>query len=253
MNRTQLKITALGDIVSRDFRAGAIFDRYGLDYCCGGTRSLGEGCAQRGVSVDSVLSDLEALGPASPDRPDQDLGALVDHIVSRHHAYVRATTPVIQAHLSKVAAAHGARHRELHFIERAFTSVARDLSLHMVKEEQVLFPHIRALAAADRAGGPPPPDIFGTIQNPIRMMEIEHQEAGDGIEAIRELSGNYLPPADACETYRLVLKELEAFEQDLHTHVHLENNVLFPKAVELEEKVERATRGLKCAQAEQDR
>lgn len=248
MDRTQLRITTLGDILARDFRAGAILDRYGLDYCCGGTRTLDEGCAQRGVSVDAVLSDLEALGPVSPERPADDLGVLMDHIVDRHHAYVRTAIPVIQAHLSKVTAAHGARHTELRSIEREFMSLARDLSLHMIKEEQVLFPHIRALAAADVAGGPPPPDMFGTVQNPIRMMEVEHQEAGNGVSIIRELSGNYVPPADACETYRLVLEELDAFAQDLHTHVHLENNVLFPKAVELEAKVERTTRGLPCAQ-----
>ena len=115
----------------------------------------------------------------------------------------------------------------------------------MVKEEQVLFPHIRALADAARTEGPPPPDMFGTVQNPIRMMEIEHQEVGDGLAAIRELSGGYQPPEDACGTYRLVLEEIEAFERDLHTHVHLENNVLFPKAVELESKVEHTTHGLR--------
>jgi len=115
----------------------------------------------------------------------------------------------------------------------------------MVKEEQVLFPYIRALAEAARGNGPPPPDMFGTVQNPIRMMEVEHQAVGDSMAAIRELSGGYQPPDDACGTYRLVFEELNAFERDLHTHVHLEDNVLFPKAVELESKVEHTTRGLK--------
>lgn len=115
----------------------------------------------------------------------------------------------------------------------------------MVKEEQVLFPYIHALAEAVDHNGPHPPDMFGTVQNPIRMMEIEHREVGDGVEALRELSHDYQPPVDACRTYRLVLEELEAFERDLHTHVHLENHVLFPKAVELEEKAELMARGLK--------
>jgi regulator of cell morphogenesis and NO signaling len=250
MTRMQLETSTLGAIVSRDFRAGAILDRYGLDYCCGGARTLAEGCAQRGISVNAVLSDLEALNPGSAARVEDDPAALVDYIVSRHHAYVRASMPVIQAHLAKVVAAHGARHTELRSIDREFSTVAKDLLLHMVKEEQVLFPYIRALADAARTDGPPPPDMFGTVQNPIRMMEIEHQEAGDCLAAIRELSSAYQPPDDACGTYRLVMEELEAFERDLHTHVHLENNVLFPKAVELEAKIEHTTRGLKCQQSE---
>ncbi len=246
MTWPQLETTTLGDIVSRDFRAGAILDRYGLDYCCGGAHTLAEGCLKRGVSVARVVSELEALDPASRQAPEQDPVALIDHIVSKHHAYVRDTMPAIQNHLSKVAAVHGARHPELPFIEAKFSKVAADLSMHMVKEERVLFPYVRALAEAIAHGTPPPPDMFGTVQNPIRMMEIEHQEAGDGIETIRELTHGYETPADACSTYALVLRELEAFEKDLHVHVHLENNVLFPKAVELEEKAELMARGLKC-------
>jgi len=250
MTWTQLETTTLGEIVSRDFRAGAIFDRYGLDYCCGGARTLGEACQQRGVSVEEVAAELEALDPESRDTPAQDPAALVDHIVSRHHAYVRAAIPVIQQHLAKVAAVHGARHSELTFVDAQFSKVAAELSQHMAKEERVLFPYICALADAVTRDALPPPDMFGTVQNPIRMMEIEHQEAGDGIDVIRELTHRYQPPDDACSTYRLVLEELEAFEQDLHEHVHLENNVLFPKAVELEEKAELMARGLKCRQWE---
>lgn len=245
MNRSQLEASTLGEIVSRDFRAAAIFDRHGFDYCCGGARSLAEACSQRGISLVAVLSELEALDPGAREPVEDDPAALVDYIVSRHHAYVRTSLPVIQAHLAKVVAAHGANHAELGVIDATFSTVAMELSQHMVKEEQVLFPYIRALAEAVRADGPPPPDMFGTVQNPIRMMEIEHQEAGDGLAAIRELSHGYQPPDDACGTYRLVLEELNAFERDLHTHVHLEDNVLFPKAVELESQLEHATRGLK--------
>lgn len=245
MNQSQLKTSTLSEIVSRDFRAAAILDRHGFDYCCGGARSLVEACSQRGISLVDVLSELEALDPGSRERLEDDPAALVDYIISRHHAYVRTSMPVIQAHLAKVVSAHGANHTELSFIETEFSKVARELSQHMVKEERVLFPYIRALADAVRTDGPPPPDMFGTVQNPIRMMEIEHQEAGEGLAAIHELTRGYQPPDDACGTYRLVLEELDAFERDLHTHVHLEDNVLFPKAVELESKVEHATRGLK--------
>ena len=246
MTWPQLATTTLGEIVSRDFRAGAILDRYGLDYCCGGTRTLAEGCQTRGVSVERVVSDLEALDPETRESPEQDPGALIEHIVTRHHVYTREAMPVIQHHLSTIAAVHGARHPELPFIEAKFSKVAADMSLHMVKEERVLFPYIRALADAVSHGTPPPPDMFGTVQNPIRMMEIEHQDAGDGIAAIRELTHGYETPADACATYSMAMRELEAFEKDLHVHVHLENNVLFPRAVELEEKAELMARGLKC-------
>jgi regulator of cell morphogenesis and NO signaling len=250
MTRSPLERSTLGDIVSRDFRAGAILDRYGLDHCCGGARSLAEGCSQRGISIVEVLSELEALDHGSRERIEDNPAALVDYIVSRHHAYVRTSLPAIQAHLTKVVAAHGANHPELGVIDATFSTVATELSQHMMKEEQMLFPYIRALAEAVRGGGPPPPDMFGTVQNPIRMMENEHQEAGDGLAAIRDLSGGYEPPDDACGTYRLVFEELNAFERDLQTHVHLEDNVLFPKAVELESTVEHTTRGLKCQQSE---
>ena len=246
MTRSQLETAALGDIVARDIRAAAILDRYGLDYCCGGAGSLAQGCAERGVDVQQVVSDLESLDPAGRESSDTDLAALVDYIVGRHHAYIRASVPVIQQHLAKVVEAHGARHPELTAIDAQFAKVARELRLHMMKEEQVLFPYVRALAQAFDNTAAPPPNMFGTVQNPIRMMEIEHQEAGNDVALIHELTGAYEPPADACATYRLVLQELAAFEHDLHRHVHLENHVLFPKAVELEETIDRRGAGLKC-------
>src|SRR5687767_8819421 len=250
MTSANLEHSTLSDLVSRDSRAGAIFDRYGLDYCCGGARSLAEGCSQRGVNLAAVLSELEALDAGSREQVADDPVALVDYIVSHHHTYVRASLPIIQVHLTKVVAAHGANHTELSLVAAEFSKAAKELSQHMVKEEQVLFPHIRALADAVRTGGPPPPDMFGTVQNPIRMMEIEHEMVADALSAIRELTGGYQPPADACPTYTLVLEEIAAFERDLDAHVHLENHVLFPKAVELESALEHRTRGLKCQQSE---
>jgi regulator of cell morphogenesis and NO signaling len=250
MTPSKFESATLSDLVARDFRAGAILDRYGLDYCCGGARTLAEGCLQRGINLVAVLSELEALDPDSRGRVAEDPAALVDYIVLRHHAYVRTSLPIIQEHLTRVVAAHGANHTELTAVAAAFAKVARELTQHMVKEEQVLFPHIRALAEAVRSGGPPPPDMFGTVQNPIRMMEIEHEVVGDALASIRSLTGGYQPPADACPTYRLVLEELVAFERDLDAHVHLEDRVLFPKAVELESALEHATRGLKCQPSE---
>lgn len=245
MTRSQLETSTLGEIVSRDVRASAILDRYGLDYCCGGARSLVDGCSQRGVDLKRVVSELESLDPGERDTAEEDPAALVGHIVSRHHTYIRMSAPLIQRHLAKVVAKHGAVHPELGVIAAQFDTVADELRLHMLKEEQVLFPYIQALADAVDRDAAPPPDMFGTVQNPIRMMEIEHQEAGDGMAAIRELSRDYHVPAEACSTYRLVFQELAAFEQDLHQHVHLENHVLFPKAIELEAKAGLIERGLK--------
>jgi regulator of cell morphogenesis and NO signaling len=250
MTRSQLETSTLGEIASRDVRAGAILDRYGLDYCCGGTRSLADGCARRGVDLARVVSDLESLDPAERETPDEDPAALVAYIVARHHTYIRTSAPLIQQHLAKVVAKHAASHPELGVIAALFDTVADELRLHMVKEEQVLFLYIRALADAMNNGAPPPPDMFGTVQNPIRVMEIEHQEAGEGMANIRELSRDYRIPADACTTYRLVYQELAEFEQDLHQHVHLENHVLFPKAIELEAKAGLIERGLKSQRSE---
>jgi regulator of cell morphogenesis and NO signaling len=224
----------LGDIVSNNYHAAAVFERHGLDFCCGGRSSLAEACRQGNVDLATVVAELEGLESAEVGVPSEDPAELVSHILARHHAYVRSSVPVIEAHLAKVVAAHGERHPELLQIAGHFDGLSGELTLHMAKEEQVLFPYITALADAMRSGGPLPPDVFGTVQNPIRMMEIEHQHVGDTLAAIRALSSGYAPPADACTTYRLVYEELRAFESDLHRHVHLENNVLFPRAVRLE-------------------
>ena len=224
----------LGDIVSNNYQAAAVLERHGLDFCCGGRSSLAEACRQRNVDLPTVLAELESLEAAEAGAPSEDPVELVSHILAHHHAYVRRAIPVIQAHLATVVAVHGERHPELLQIAGHFNGLSDELTLHMAKEEHVLFPYVTALAEATRSGGPLPPDVFGTVQNPIRMMEIEHQHMGDAFAAIRTLSSGYAPPDDACTTYRLVYDELRAFESDLHRHVHLENNVLFPRAVRLE-------------------
>lgn len=250
MARSPLETTALAEIVRQDFRAGAILDGYHLDFCCGGALSLADACEQRGIDVQRVITEIEALDPGAYGNPDNNPVALIPHIIERHHSYVRRSLPQIQEHLAKAVAAHGDRHPELALIQSEFTKIANELQQHLLKEEQVLFPYVIALAEAVDGSAPPPPDMFGTIQNPIRMMEIEHQEASDRMVAIRELSRGHKAPSDACSTYRLVFEELEAFGRDLRTHVELENNVLFPKAVELEEKALKMARGLKSHQWE---
>ena len=230
----------LGEIVAADYRAAAVFDSFGLDYCCGGKRSVGDSCRVKGVKADDVVSALVALGPASAgvDTPDDawDAGELVEHIVLTHHAYVRRAVPQITAHLEKLTRVHGERHPELARIADHFEQIGRELEMHMFKEEQLLFPYIQGLATA-KAGGAPPSNIFGSVQNPIRMMEAEHQSAGSELAVIRELTSDYRTPTDGCTTYRVCYEELEAFDHDLRRHIHLENNVLFPQAVRLEDQL----------------
>jgi regulator of cell morphogenesis and NO signaling len=159
---------------------------------------------------------------------------LISYIVENHHAYVREALPVLLRHTQKVADVHGQRHPELIHVARLIVRVAAEMTEHMAKEEQVLFPFIAELAAASGAGRAAPQAPFGTVENPIRMMEHEHRFVGDAMAEIRALTDGYTPPDNACTTYRVCFQELQAFEADLHAHVHLENNILFPKAVVLE-------------------
>ena len=229
--------TTIRDIVAEDFRAASVFQRHRIDFCCGGNRPLGEACREKGVDEHSVAAELAAVTATPGDVPrfnTWELDFLAHYIVANHHAYVRRAVETIGAHTQKVATVHGERHPETVQIAAHFAAVADDMAQHMAKEERMLFPYIVRLAEASRAGQPPPAAPFGTIANPIRMMEMEHQAAGDLLAAIRELSRDFTPPDDACTTYRVAYKELEEFEGDLHRHVHLENNVLFPKALDLE-------------------
>jgi regulator of cell morphogenesis and NO signaling len=227
----------VGDIVATDFRTAAVFEQFGIDFCCGGRRSLSDACRAASADPAAVVRALDALPP--PATHDEDVtrwpvDRLIDHILTRHHAYVRSALPAIARYLAKLNDVHGARHPELARVATIFEQVSGELEQHMFKEEQILFPYVRDLGA--QAGQPCGVRIspFGTVENPIRMMEREHREAADGLRLIRELTNGYTPPADGCTTYSVCLAELEHFERDLHRHVHLENNVLFPKAVELE-------------------
>jgi regulator of cell morphogenesis and NO signaling len=227
----------VGDIVARDFRRAAVFGTFSIDFCCGGRRSLADACRTAAVDPAVVLRALDALPP--PATYDDDVtrwpvDRLIDHILSAHHAYVRSAMPTIARYLAKLRDVHGARHPELARIATIFGQVSGDLDQHMFKEEQILFPYVRELVGQRGGVGVSP---FGTVENPIRMMECEHREAADALRLIRELTNGYTPPADGCTTYRVCMAELGHFERDLHRHVHLENNVLFPRAVELEQRI----------------
>jgi regulator of cell morphogenesis and NO signaling len=228
--------TTIGEIVSTDFRTAAIFEQFGIDFCCGGRRSIGEACQSAAVDPTTVCRALDALPPAGESSDDDfmhvPLPQLIDHIVETHHQYLRLAVPTVARYLAKLVDVHGTRHPELERVRDSFARLGGDLMQHMVKEEQVLFPYVRDIAIHGVDASWPSP--FGTVENPIRMMEREHREAGDELRQIRELTGGFTPPDDGCATYRVCFEELAHFERDLHRHVHLENNVLFPRAIEIE-------------------
>lgn len=232
----------------RDFalefpNATRLFEKLGIDYCCGGGKPLQTACADKQISVADVLRSLEqdnfitAANTESADFNQQPLKELIEHIVTRHHGYVRQEIPRLQQLLNKVVSVHGSTHPELAGIQQNFRTLADELTSHMMKEEQILFPYIAAMEQAFNEGKPARRPMFGTVGNPVHMMEMEHDSAGALLREISAASGSYTPPENACFSYRTLYTGLKDFEADLHQHIHLENNILFPKAVALEEQV----------------
>jgi regulator of cell morphogenesis and NO signaling len=215
-----------------------VFERYGIDYCCGGRKPLSEACAARDIEVDAVIAALEAAAQSPAKVADnwnaESLAQLCNHIVAKHHAYVRRELPRLTALAEKVVNRHGATRPELPIIQATFTQLAEELTQHLAKEEIVLFPYISKLERAIAEGGQKPNGCFGTVANPIAMMTQEHDGAGMLLEVIRKQSQQFAPPEGTCPTYHAFYDGLREFEQDLHQHIHLENNVLFPRAIELE-------------------
>jgi len=218
--------------------ATRIFEKLGIDYCCGGAKTLRDACTDARLTVDDVIRSLEQSESARQSgSPGRDwtaaaLNELTAHIVDKHHAYARQEIPRIQALLAKVIGAHGQNHPEVAQIQENFEDLGSELTSHMLKEENVLFPYIDSMQAAVDRGQPVPPPFFGTVRNPVQAME--HDGAGEKLKAIRDLSSGYSVPADACATYASLYRALGEFEQDLHQHIHLENNILFPRAVKME-------------------
>lgn len=236
---TSLADRRLADLVSEDARAATILETYGLDFCCNGTRTLDDACRERGVATPTVAAALAELGPpADSDRlpPDfAELDRLTRHIVDTHHKYVRDTIPVVLGWLDRLVERHGGHHPELREVRSVFQTLAADMMSHMAKEETLLFPAIDELAREQRVGGHLPAGPFATILHPVRVMEDDHQLAAGLLERLRDVTSGYQVPADGCATYKACYAELSRFEQDLHRHVHLENHVLFPKALEIEQ------------------
>lgn len=227
----------LAELVTDNIRSASVFEEFGLDFCCRGNRTLKDACSEKNVETEKVVNRLNKLnenGSEHQQANDWSLDFLVDYIVNNHHNYVRRMIPIITLHADKVALVHGKNHPEAIRIADLFLAVREELEMHMMKEERILFPQIKQMVLAQNENSQFFPPPFGTIQNPIRMMEYEHTNAGDALHQIRELSNNYSHPADACNTFKALYSELKEFEEDLHKHVHLENNILFPKSITLE-------------------
>ncbi|TCN90719.1 iron-sulfur cluster repair di-iron protein [Shewanella fodinae] len=222
----------VGDLVAEDFRNAHVFSQFGIDFCCGGGRTLTAACQRANADPTIVIQALQQL-QRSGDKQDQlrqlPLADLIDHIEHKHHEYVRQKAPLLLEYADKMVRAHGDKYEEIKPVAGWIKALVADLLPHLQKEEQVLFPAIRALSNGDRINS-----CFGTIDNPIHAMEYEHEEAGQILQKLRQLTQDYQPPAHACTTWRVCYATLAEFEQDLFTHIHLENNVLFPKALQLE-------------------
>lgn len=230
--------TKVKDIALSNPAARQVLEDAGLDYCCGGGKSIEDACSQAGISPDEILNRLRQntkdTGAADANWMATPLCELTHYIREKHHHYVREAIPRTQALAEKVAAKHGKNHAELADIRNLFAEVGQEMIMHMRKEEQILFPYIDALEQAtngDRAVEPP---FFQTVKNPVNAMMKEHDSAGNLVRQIRNLTVDYAVPADACTSYKALYEALREFEADLHQHVHLENNVLFPRAVEME-------------------
>jgi regulator of cell morphogenesis and NO signaling len=231
----------IGEIVADDYRASDIFREFGIDFCCGGNISIAEACDGNEHCQERILSGLDALRQQpdsnSPNYQEWSLGFLADYIQNTHHSYIRREIPVLYEYLEKIAQVHGENHPELPQVFGMFRSSAEALLEHMKKEELVLFPAIKAMEAASHQGMEYPKQGYGTVYNPIHQMLQEHDTEGERFRKMSQLTNNYTIPNDACNTYRVALSKLEAFEKDLHKHIHLENNILFPKTVALEKSV----------------
>jgi len=233
MNASFLE-TPVGQLVRQRPARARIFERAGIDYCCHGNTKLAEACQQRGLSAETVCGELAALD-AEPVADGTDWGTapltqLADHIEQTHHVYLRTELPRLGAILDKVVNAHADAHPELRQVRQVFQALVDELSSHLLKEERILFPLVRHLEtnrdfSTMHCGG---------VQNPIRVMEHEHDNAGGALAQLRSLTNNYTLPAGACATYQVLFDGLQALELDLHTHIHKENNILFPRAIELQ-------------------
>jgi len=228
-------VQTIGQLAAERPEALHVLERHGVDYCCGGDRTVEDACGRAGANPKTVLAEIDRATTASDDSSQGDwlsapLTELCDHIEQTHHAFLREQLPYLTDLFEKVIAAHGENHPELAEARDVFRSLRAELEPHMFKEERILFPAIRKMESA----GQPVSMPFGSVQNPIDVMEDEHAGAGEALRRLRRLTGDYRVPDDACNAYRGLLEILHRLEVDLHEHIHKENNILFPRAIEME-------------------
>lgn len=230
------KESLIGQIVAENYKTSSVFKNAGIDFCCNGDRTLAEACNNDEEAIKQLIISLEETAAQKDNKASVEfnywpLDLLSDYIEKTHHRYVSAKTPEINEYLEKIIQVHGERHPELLEVDRLFKETAGQLAMHMKREELMLFPVIRKMTKTQRKVK----TLFGSIRNPIETMMNEHDDEGERFRQIAALTNNYTLPADGCETYRVTLALLQEFEDDLHLHIHLENNILFPKAIALEE------------------
>lgn len=235
----------VGEIVADDYRTAGIFKQFGLDFCCGGGRTLTEACQKKGINVDIIIEELNGLsssGTAMHNYKSWSPGFLVDYIINNHHHYVRTKLPEIKAYAKKVAKVHGKSYPELQEMLDLFLELKDEMLSHLEKEEKILFPYIKKLAKMNAEGRSGARELqFESPEEAIAMLEDEHETAGDIMLQLKILSNSFTPPKDACTTFRVYFQNLQAFQDDLHKHVHLENNILFPKVLQMMKAEQQAT------------
>ncbi len=235
-----LQKNTIGEYVAQDFRTAALFSKYKIDFCCKGNKTLDEVCEAKGLDVNQIENEIDAVlntnSSSEMNFKSFSPNLLIDYILETHHEYIESKTSILLMYLDKLCKVHGERHPELFEINNLFKIASSELLNHLQKEEIVLFPFIKTMTKAIKNNETIQQPGFGTVENPIAMLKHDHETEGDLFAKISELTNEYNPPIDACETYKVTYAMLKEFEQDLHKHIHLENNILFQKAVELEER-----------------
>lgn len=233
--------TPVGEIARFNYKTVEVFEKLRIDFCCGGDISLQEACKRKRINAEEVLTSLKNVGSSAVSESDRihalPLNKLIDHIVEVHHSYVVESIPILQKYLHKIADVHGDHHPELAVVEEYFNQAAANLLQHMQKEEQILFPLIKKMAESKIALTEFGASHRPTVQTPISVMKQEHEAEGERFEKISAMTNNYAIPEDACNSFSYAFQKLQEFEQDLHRHIHLENNILFPEAIKLEKEL----------------
>jgi regulator of cell morphogenesis and NO signaling len=237
MEPSSIEKTTVGEIVTADFRTAQVFAARGIDFCCGGNIPLATVCAQKGIDPAQIIRELEAVqkepGEQSFNFASWPLSFLADYIVNTHHTYLKENDDQIAAYARKIAGVHGANHPEVIKIAALFEKIATDMTAHLKEEEEVFFPALKRAESARTSGHQPDSKDQEAMRAALAKLYREHEEIGEAVHAIRHLAHGYAIPGDACNTFALTYQKLQEFENDLHKHVHLENNILFPKAADL--------------------